>query len=443
MEPKGDGALPGVVARLATEPDVAAASLPTRFGRFDVLVFRMVDPAEPEVVALVRGTPWLDGAALVRLHSECLTGDVMGSVRCECGEQLELSLQTLARAGSGVLLYLRQEGRGIGLFNKIKAYELQDQGLDTVDANVRLGLPIDGRDYAPAAGVLRRLGVRRVRLLTNNPDKCRALAEAGIDVVGRVPLEVPPRPENRGYLRTKAVRMGHLLHVLQNGVEPAPARPSVTLHYAQTLDGRIAARVANADGLASDESLALAHQLRADHDAVLVGVGTVLADDPRLTVRVVEGRSPLRIVLDSSLRLPLGANVLNDGQAPTVVATTDQAPAARVEAVRRQGVSVVEVPGDGDGRVDFAALLVELHGRGIGSVLVEGGAAVITSLLRARMVDRVVVRIAPRLAGGGIAAVGDLDILRLDDALSFERTSFQQIGSDIVFDGTIRSHDAA
>ena len=439
METLGEG----VVARLAGAPDVAAAGLPTRFGRFQVLVFRMPDPRDPELVALVRGAPETEDAPLVRLHSECLTGDVMGSVRCECGEQLELALQTLSRAGSGVLLYLRQEGRGIGLFNKIKAYELQDGGLDTVDANVRLGLPIDARDYAPAAAVLARLGIRRVRLLTNNPDKCRALTRAGIEVVERVPIEVPARPENRAYLRTKVARMGHLLHALDADLEPAMTRPSVTLHYAQTLDGRIATRSGTGRWLSGDESLSLAHQLRADHDAVLVGVGTVLADDPRLTVRLVSGRSPLRVVVDSSLRLPLHARVLSDGDAPTVVATTGQAPAPRVAAVRRQGATVVQAPCDGDGRVDLAFLLRELHGRGVGSVLVEGGASVITSLLRIRMVDRVVVRIAPRMLGAGIEAVGDLDILRLDDALSFERTTFRQVGPDVIFDGAIRGDDAA
>lgn len=439
METLGEG----LVAGLVGAPDVAAAGLPTRFGRFHVLVFRMPDTAEQELVALLRGRPDREHAPLVRLHSECLTGDVMGSVRCECGEQLELALHTIARAGSGVLLYLRQEGRGIGLFNKIKAYELQDQGLDTVDANLRLGLPIDARDYGPAASVLTRLGVGRVRLLTNNPEKCRALTAAGIEVVERVPLEVPPRPENRAYLETKATRMGHLIHVLDQGIEPTVTRPSVTLHYAQSLDGRIATRSGSSQWVGGDESLALAHQLRADHDAVLVGIGTVLSDDPRLTVRRVPGRSPMRVVVDSSLRLPLGSHVLSDGQAPTMVATTPLAPPARVEAVRRLGATVVELAGDEDGRVDFGALFRELHDRGVGSILVEGGTSVITTLLRERMVDRVVICIAPKMLGAGIDAVGDLDILRVDDALSFERGSFRQVGSDVVFDGEIRSHDAA
>ena len=150
-------------------------------------------------------------APLLRIHSQCLTGDVLGSLRCDCGEQLVEALALIASADSGVLLYLPQEGRGIGLANKIRAYALQDQGLDTVDANLALGLPVDRREYTSAAEILRFLGLRQVRLLTNNPLKSAALELHGIQVVERVPLAVRPNSVNRRYLRTKADRMGHLL----------------------------------------------------------------------------------------------------------------------------------------------------------------------------------------------------------------------------------------
>ncbi len=177
-----------------------------------------VEDSRTEVVALQHGslTP---GPVLLRLHSECLTGDVLGSARCDCGTQLDASLARLARSRSGLLLYLHQEGRGIGLAAKIRAYALQDRGLDTVDANTALGLPVDARDYAPAAAVLHHLGVSRVRLLTNNPAKRQAMVRHGIEVVERVPLEMPANPSNAGYLRTKRDRMGHLLDL------PAAAPP--------------------------------------------------------------------------------------------------------------------------------------------------------------------------------------------------------------------------
>src|SRR2546421_6319806 len=183
---------------------VAEAALPTRFGRFRIAICQVGEGQQ--VVALWRGLP-ARGPVLLRLHSECLTGDVLGSARCDCGTQLEASLRRLARARSGLLLYLHQEGRGIGLVNKIRAYALQDGGLDTVDANRALGLPVDARDYAVAVAVLAEMGISRVRLLSNNPAKWRALRQAGIEVVDRIPLEIDPSPSNLPYLRTKRDRM--------------------------------------------------------------------------------------------------------------------------------------------------------------------------------------------------------------------------------------------
>lgn len=189
---------------------LAEATIPTRFGEFQIAILR-VDQSNTEVVVLVNGEIEADQPVLVRLQSECLTGEVLGSLRCDCGEQLAAALEKIATAGSGALVYLRQEGRGFGLANKIRAYALQDRGLDTVDANLALGLPIDGRDYTSAAAALGYLGVRRVRLLTNNPTKCRALEQHDFEIVERIPLEVRPNRFNRSYLRAKAHRLGHTL----------------------------------------------------------------------------------------------------------------------------------------------------------------------------------------------------------------------------------------
>lgn len=204
---------------------VAEAALPTRFGAFKIAVFRVGDSSD-EYPAVICGDAGAGVAPLVRLHSECLTGEVLGSLRCDCGEQLETALELLAGSPYGILLYLRQEGRGIGLANKIRAYALQDSGLDTVDANVVLGLPVDGREYAPAVRILRFLGVREARILTNNPSKSAALEQHGVHVLERVPLEIAPNEINRSYLQTKAERMGHLLKRmesdLRSGLDPTP-----------------------------------------------------------------------------------------------------------------------------------------------------------------------------------------------------------------------------
>jgi GTP cyclohydrolase II len=188
---------------------IARAALPTRFGRFRVVGLEGRKAGE-EAVAILRGDLG-NGAPLVRVHSQCLTGDVFTSERCDCRAQLEFSLQKIAAAPSGVLLYLPQEGRGIGLINKLRAYELQDAGLDTVEANRRLGFADDARDYEFAAAALKALGLRSVRLLSNNPDKVSQLERSGIRVVERVPCRPRTSRHSRAYLRTKKAKMGHLL----------------------------------------------------------------------------------------------------------------------------------------------------------------------------------------------------------------------------------------
>jgi GTP cyclohydrolase II len=190
----------------------AVAHFPTRFGRFDIVAFWNNRDGK-EHVALVHGDVLGAENVATRLHSECLTGDALGSLRCDCRDQLGVALERLAREPAGILLYLRQEGRGIGLLNKIRAYSLQDKGLDTVDANIALGFRDDERDYAVAAHMLASLTVRSVRLLTNNPRKIDSLKAYGIEVAGRIPHVIPANEHNRFYLQTKAIRSGHFIDV--------------------------------------------------------------------------------------------------------------------------------------------------------------------------------------------------------------------------------------
>jgi 3,4-dihydroxy 2-butanone 4-phosphate synthase/GTP cyclohydrolase II len=194
---------------------LAETSLPTEFGQFSALGYRdTIDGSEH--IALVHGDPGTEGV-LVRLHSECLTGDVLGSRRCDCGPQLQASMAEITAEGAGVVVYLRgHEGRGIGLLHKLQAYALQDDGRDTVDANLELGFAEDDRDYAAGAQILRDLGITSVRLLTNNPDKANGLETYGVKVAERLPLAITPTPENIRYLRTKAERMGHDLPGLED-----------------------------------------------------------------------------------------------------------------------------------------------------------------------------------------------------------------------------------
>lgn len=239
LEESGDLATPETLRRLAEEFGLTILDIPALVshrlrteslvhqiaerpvhvgtgGEFRAVVYRNdVDPFEH--MALVKGEITPDREPLVRIHSQCLTGDVFGSKRCDCGEQLASALQMIEQEGTGVLVYLHQEGRGIGLANKLRAYALQDCGRDTVEANLELGFKEDGRDYGIGAQILRDLGALRIRLITNNPKKIESLRAYGIEVSDRIAIEVPPQPENVRYLRTKREKLGHLFSALEDG----------------------------------------------------------------------------------------------------------------------------------------------------------------------------------------------------------------------------------
>ena len=278
---------------------------------------------------------------LVRVHSECLTGDALGSLRCDCGVQLRQSLRIIAAEQRGVLVYATgHEGRGIGLLNKLRAYVAQDEGADTVDANHLLGLPADARDYTGAAAVLEALGIRSIRLLTNNPRKVEWAARRGdrhrrgrpaADRRRTTATPATCRPRPSAWATFAAGRDERRARACSATLGRARDRPRVVVKYAQTLDGRIATSTGDSRWISGEDERRVSHALRAACDAVMVGVGTVLADDPQLTVRMVPGASPARVVLDSALRTPLDAMVLGEDAATTIV-TTD---AIRPGATRR------------------------------------------------------------------------------------------------------------
>jgi 3,4-dihydroxy 2-butanone 4-phosphate synthase/GTP cyclohydrolase II len=425
--------------------EVAAAPIPTPYGVFRARAFE--SPSGFVHLALVFGEIGDGESLLTRVHSECLTGDAIGSLRCDCGVQLRSALRWVAAEGRGIVLYVNgHEGRGIGLVNKLRAYVEQDAGADTVEANLRLGLDADLRDYGDPAAVLRSLGVRSVRLLSNNPAKAAGLRRHGVAVESLQSLGTAGNRHNRAYLETKRARFGHLR---STGTEPAllpaapvdvagllgslrarPDRPSVVLKYAQTLDGRIATRTGDAKWISGEPERQIAHAMRAGCDAVLVGANTLLQDDPQLTVRMVPGASPLRVVLDSTLRTPLSAKVLSDDAATVILCRPDADPARR-RALASTGVTVRDVaPGPEGLRIDEVLRLLRVLG--VVSLLVEGGGRVITSMLRAAAVDRIVVSLSPTIIGTGVEAVGPLGVDRVAHGVRLVNRSVFLAGDDVL-----------
>lgn len=447
-----------------TEPQharrVVSTVLPTAHGTFQLHGY--VVGSGKEHLALVMGD--LESAEssgsvpLVRVHSECLTGDALGSWRCDCGEQLDAALREIAREGCGAVIYLRgHEGRGIGLYAKLHAYALQDSGLDTVDANLRLGLPVDARDYDAAAAILRDLGLRRIRLLSANPAKSARLSDLGIEVTARLALLINEHAENARYLATKRNRMGHdnghalpevwseLLHgrVPQRAVVGAEAvllerygplvaaGPVITIaQLAQSSDGFIASRTGDANYVSSEEDREHLHRLRALVDAVVVGAQTVVADDPQLTTRAVPGSSAVRVIIDPHARIPSDARVLTDGSARTLwcVATEPRS------TMLAPHVDLVSMPLSAGG-ISPQALLDMLRNRDLGRVLVEGGGRTVSHFLSAGVLDRLYLTTAPILIGDGIPGVRFAGSDALADALTAPAERFH-LGGDIctVFD---------
>ena len=439
---------------------VVSTVLPTAHGTFQIHGYAVESGREH--LALVLGD--LDHAGsnghvpLVRVHSECLTGDAFGSWRCDCGEQLEAAMREISREGLGLIIYLRgHEGRGIGLHAKLHAYALQDAGLDTVDANLRLGLPVDARDYNVAAAILRDLGVRRIRLLSANPNKSDRLGDLGIEITARLPLPVTERAENAYYLATKRNRMGHdtmgnlpdVWNELLQGRVPdraaagsdavlldrygflVAAGPTVTIaQLAQSVDGFIASRTGDANYVSGEEDREHLHRLRALVDAVIVGAQTVAADDPQLTTRTVPGPSPVRVIIDPRGRIPQNVRVLTDGQAKTLWCVAGDFRPPQLP----QHVEVVSLP-DKAGRFEPGAVLTTLQSRGLGRVLVEGGGRTVSDFLAAGVLDRLYLTTSPILVGDGIPGLRFAGADLLADALTGSVQRFS-LGRDVctVFD---------
>lgn len=442
--------------KTASVKRLTTARIPTVDGTFSLMLYEN-DVDDKDHLAVVYGDVEDADDVLVRIHSECFTGDVLGSLRCDCGEQLNTSMRMIAEAGQGVILYLRQEGRGIGLHDKLRAYNLQDEGYDTVEANLMLGHEPDERDYTVGALMIQDLGIQSVRLITNNPAKIESLRDHDVAVSERVPIEPHLNRHNSSYLETKVERMRHMLRIdttptggdgyanphsadLQSLAQrarryaDAHSRAFVTLSYAQSLDGSIADASCAPTRISDASSMELTHELRAIHDGILVGVGTVISDDPRLTVRHAEGANPRPIVLDTELRCPPDATLLADATpAPLIYTASDDA--GRRSALEDAGAVVRRVP-TGPGGVSIEDVRRDAYTQGIASIMVEGGACVIRHMILEQQVQKLIITLAPMYLSGlnpleGCATADAPDTPALH-RLQFSNVMYQWAGDDIV-----------
>lgn len=365
-------------------------------------------------LALLRGDLRPDREPLLAVHRRCPAGEILRAGTCGCGERLEATLAALTRAGTGVLLYLDLPGTPEG---------------EAAPPDCPLSRP-DPRLMAEAAFLLRHLGITAVRLLTE-PAEAAPPSLPGIAVTARVTLlkEALPFP---GDAALKA-RVADLPEAARR-FRQSQGRPLVTLTYAQSLDGSIAARPGHPLAISGPASQAFTHALRAVHDAILVGIGTVLADNPALTVRLVPGPHPRPVIMDTRLRLPAYARLLREGRRHPVVATGEQAPPERQAELEQLGALVLRLPVGPNGGIHLPALLTRLAELGVTALMVEGGAQVITSFLNSRLVDQVVVTVAPILVGGVRVLDGYLPAAER----RFPRlagVAYYQVGEDLVLWG--------
>lgn len=419
--------------------------IPTDYGEFTLYLY---SEHGKEHLALVIGDVAGRDGVPVRVHSECLTGDVFGSRRCDCGDQLKHTLQYLGRSACGVLIYLRQEGRGIGLRKKLEAYNLQDQGMDTVEANIFLGHQPDERDYGIAARILRDLGVHSIRLITNNPHKVNELTGHGIEVETRIPIEVGHHADNLDYLRSKAEKMAHwltfrertpeqrdfafiepLIDQISLGRSTVDGRLFVTLAYVQSLDGRIGAVET---GPVSKQAQALLQYLRAHHDGLLVTEDAIPPEEPALTGH--EGEQPRLVIVSDSPETLVKHGLWEQATRPPIIVTTTGADPALRAQLAALGAEIVTVAADPQSGVDIQEALHALRDRGLRTLLVEGGPKMIGACSDRGFADYSVIIITPRIVGG-LKPGEDLERTGKSRVLTLRDCRYQPMGSEVVVFG--------
>lgn len=430
---------------------VVGVRLPVEIGEFHLHLF--TDTMGKEHLALMKGEIREKENILTRIHSECLTGDLFGSRRCDCGPQLKQSMKMIEEEGEGLLIYLRQEGRGIGLAEKLKAYNLQDQGLDTVDANLHLGHRSEARDYKAAADILKELGVVSIRLLSNNPDKIKSLTTNGISVSSRVPLPPSLTRENRRYLETKATRMDHqidfshlspstpereeILRYVKRSMEGTADGSDlfITLSYFQGLEGCVTHPLSGSDLIR--ENLLLMGQLRESHDAFLTDVHVVQSLSGAIHELFPDGYDSLPVIMDEELTLTtesLADSLPSPSEGPdAIILTKKQLVPADLEDHSPNDILILPIIDD-DYQIDIKRLKQELADLGVRSLVVEGPQDVISGFLINREAHVIVSTVLPCFFGSGTECYTSRSDSSSGD-FCMDSFRFNSLGGELVYFG--------
>lgn len=401
----------------------AETLLPTKFGSFRFRIYK--NKKDEEVMAIIADrASGLENNVAVRIHSACFTAEAIGSLKCDCKEQLDYALAYIAEHG-GAVIYLAQEGRGIGLSNKIRAYAIQEKGHDTIEANRLLGLPVDCREYDEAAFILKDIGISSLRMITNNPQKIAAMKALGFPVNGRIPVLATGNPHSHSYLETKRQQMGHMLDTSEStvvefkkGTGNDKNRPFVHVNFAISSSGDMDLSDDQVSNISCYRDWQRVHELREKYAAVVVGARTWVKDNPRLTVRHDRlGRQPLR----------QPDRVIFAGRTPCMVSPSQQRNfvVGLDEAVAQNSIHIAA-----DDR-DLCAPLKSLLNHNVDTLLVEGGRTLLNSFIHQKVVDRFTVYVATKCGEEAVNAV----------ASSFPELANAEMGIDPLGEGTLLSYD--
>ena len=400
----------------------APTVLPDPAGEFGLTLFTDEESGK-EYLAAILGQPRGRENILCRIHTQCFSGDVLHSSRCNCHHRLHLSMELIKRQQTGILIYLRQDGLAAELAKKPDSSRRRE-GIDLTDHNT-MNIPADEvRTCDYAVTILESLDVKSVRLLTDNPRTVEQLQKRGIPVTEHVPLRTsapafndqalpagssffhpPNNPIRENTTEPETLLEDQVLEnirdmLVQSSRNGRDYQPVITASYAQSLDGSITLQAGTQYQISGRQSLRITHGLRAMHDAILIGVGTVLADDPLLTTRLTNGEDPKPIIVDSHLRMPLQCNLLRNNQVNPLVATTEFAEEQALNDLQSMGAEILITAATQDRRVDLGALLRKLYERNLKTVMVEGGSQILTSFFNEQLVNLLVLTIAPQILGG-------------------------------------------